>query len=814
MLFVDVILPLPVAGLFTYQVPRELSEQVEPGKRVVVQFGARKMYTAVVARIHHQQPELHKAKSILEVLDDAPVIHSANIEFWKWIAGYYMCTLGEVMNAAMPQGLKLDSETNIALHPDWDEDESQLDNVQFIIIEALKQRQTLSLQQIEKLSRKRSAHSLIKSLIEKNAVFAFEKLIEKYKPKTESFLELAPELSDEELLNQTVDKLQRAPKQQQGLMTFLQADSPEVKKSDLIAQSGVAGSVIKQLVQKGILLEKKVPVDRLWWDSKVSEKKEYTLNNSQQVALKETRDWFENKEVVLLHGVTSSGKTLLYMELIKEIIAKGKQALYLLPEIALTAQLVRRLREVFGEAIGIYHSRFSANERVEIWNKLLRGEYKVVIGARSALFLPFSDLGLIVVDEEHDASFKQFDPAPRYHTRDAAIYLAYRSGAKTLLGTGTPSLESYENARQGKYGFVKLTERFGNVPFPKVSIVNLRDEMKKQKMKSIFSWTLLEDIRETLAKNEQVILFQNRRGFAPYLSCNNCGWIPKCVNCDVSLSYHKHLNTLRCHYCGYSSEVVSKCIECESGDIRIHGFGTEKVEEEIRIFFPDAKVVRLDLDSARSRNAYEQIIQDFEHKRFDILVGTQMVTKGLDFDNVSMVGILSADQLLGFPDFRANERGYQLMQQVSGRAGRKGHDSKVVIQSFDAGHPVLDFVLKHDFEGFFYREMNFRKEFNYPPYGRLIHLVFKHKDRRVVAGAAKSFASNLARFQDQSNIKILGPVTPPIGMVKNLHLQDILIKMKRDSSLQQSKQAVLNSIEMMKQHPDYKSVRVDIDVDP
>lgn len=811
MLFADVILPLPVAGMFTYLVPQEFSAQAGIGKRVVVQFGSRKIYTALVAKLHHNQPELHKAKPVLEVLDDEPVVQPANIEFWKWLSSYYLCTLGEVMNAAMPQGLKLDSETNIAMHPDWNEDEAKLDNAQFMVMEALKIKKTLSVQVIEKLTRRTTVHALIKSLIEKNAVYAFEKLVEKYKPKTESYLELAPEYSDEELLGKTLDGLEKAKRQHEALMAFLQAGASELKKSDFLESSGVSTAALKQLIQKGIFLEQKKEVDRLWWDHEATEKKEFTLSSAQNKALEEIQQWFEKKDVVLFHGVTSSGKTQLYMELIKAAVAKGKQALYLLPEIALTTQLIRRLRAVFGDTVGIYHSKFSANERVEIWNKLLRGEYKAVIGARSALFLPFSDLGLVIVDEEHDPSFKQFDPAPRYNARDAAIYLAHEARAKVLLGTGTPSLESYDNARQGKYGFVRLRERFGGVQLPQIEVVNLREELRKRKMNSVFSSSLLDAIKATLDKKEQVILFQNRRGFAPYLSCYNCGWIPKCVNCDVSLSYHKHLNTLRCHYCGYSTEVVNKCADCESTDIRIRGFGTEKIEEEIKIFFPDAGVVRLDLDAARSREAHEQIIFDFEKRKFDILVGTQMVTKGLDFDAVSLVGILSADQLLGYPDFRANERGFQLMQQVSGRAGRKGHDSKVLIQAFDAEHPVLDFVLRHDFENFFYGEMNFRKEFNYPPYNRLIHVVLKHKERKTVLNAARLLVQILSEgFQGI----ILGPTTPPIGMVKNMYLQDILLKIPKSAALHANKNLLLESIERMKHRVEYKSARVEIDVDP
>ncbi|HXH20187.1 MAG TPA: primosomal protein N', partial [Chitinophagales bacterium] len=523
-LFADVILPLPVPGTFTYLVPHECRESIAIGKRVVVQFGAKKIYTALVSRLHNQPPELHKAKLLLEVLDEEPVVHPHNIEFWQWVAAYYMCTLGEVMNAGMPQGLKLDSETNIALHPEWDGDEKKLTDTQFIVVQALRVKNKLSIQALQKLVGKRTVQPLIKSLIENNVVYAFEKLRERYKPKMVSFLELEHDYTDETVLKKTLEELQHAKRQHEALLAFLQAGEPEIRKSELTLKQGVSPAAIKQLVQKGILHEQKKEVERLWRYPAVAEEKEYTLSPAQEEALRDIKKHFNNHRVVLLQGITSSGKTQLYMELIKEAIASGKQALYLLPEIALTVQLVRRLREVFGNAIGVYHSKFSMNERVEIWNKLLRKEYKAVIGARSALFLPFGNLGLIVVDEEHDPSFKQFDPAPRYQARDAAIYFASQTGAKVLLGTGTPSMESYENARLGKYGYVKLSERYGGVPLPQIIMVNLREEVKKHRMKSIFSMTLLEEIKSTLAKKEQVILFQNRRGFAPYLSCYHCGW--------------------------------------------------------------------------------------------------------------------------------------------------------------------------------------------------------------------------------------------------------------------------------------------------
>ena len=812
--YADVILPLAVPGKFTYRIPDFLKGNLSIGQRVVVQFGSRKIYTALVFGLHNNPPELVKAKTILDILDESPIVLPAHLELWEWMAHYYMCTLGEVMNIALPQGLKLDSETHISLHPDWEPDQFELDDLEFIITNRLAEKEDLSISEIQKLAGKKTVQPIIKSLIQKNAVYAHEQLMEKYKPKLETYIKMAESLKDEEGVNDAFDALTRAPKQQEVLLTYLKMaeDKTEINKSDLIKESGASSGIVKQLVEKGFLTEYKKKVDRLALDISDSSLKSFHLSKTQHDALMLIEDQFTDHSVVLLHGVTSSGKTQLYIELINRMLSEGRQVLYLLPEIALTGQMVSRLREVYGDKIGVYHSKFSMNERVEIWQKVLSKEYRIVVGARSALFLPFISLGLIIVDEEHDPSFKQFDPAPRYQARDTAIYMAQKAGAKTLLGTATPSFESYRNVRSGKYGMVTIRERYGNVKLPQIEIVNMRDEMKKKKMKSLFTSVLLAEMKKALAAEEQVILFQNRRGFAPYMLCLDCSFVPKCKHCDVSLSYHKWIDKLKCHYCGFTSNIITSCEECGSHDLRILGFGTEKVEEEVTIFFPEAKVARLDYDATRTKESHTRIIEDFADRKINILVGTQMVTKGLDFDNVSLVGILSADQLLGFPDFRANERGFQLMEQVSGRAGRKEKQGKVVIQTFDPQHRVLDYVLKHDFEKLYSEEILYRKNFVYPPFCRLIQITLKHRKREVVVKAANVFAGHLNR---QIQGKILGPATPTIGRIKNLYLQEMLVKMSRSLEvIQSNKKLIAGLIEKLHHNPEFRSVRFHVDVDP
>jgi primosomal protein N' (replication factor Y) len=687
-LFVDVILPLSLPRTYTYSVPLELADAVQSGKRVIVQLGKQKMYAGLVHKVHQAPPLSYEVKPIVSVLDNEPVVNARQLELWEWIASYYMSNLGDVMNVALPSALKLQSETRIVLNESYDHSHEHLTDDEYLVYEGLLGRPHLTPEEAAKILHRKSAHQVLKTMIEKGAILVEEEIREKYRPKKEIVLSLAPVLAeDEDALKAVFESLEkRSPKQLEALMAFLKIHY-DLKKEEWIARSEVikSGSVtgaVNALVKKGIFLEKSVVKDRLaHYDGKTVPPA--ALSPSQHQALEDIRNEFEKHEVVLLHGVTSSGKTEVYVHLIQEMLDKEKQVLFLLPEIALTAQMINRLKKVLGDRIDVYHSRFSLNERAEVWKRVLQNDPRsqVILGARSAMFLPFSNLGLILIDEEHDASFKQSDPAPRYHARDSALVLARIHSAKTLMGTATPCMESYSNALHGKFGLVRLPERFGGLLLPEIKLVDTREAARKKQMKSHFSPDLLEAIQQALDNKEQVILFQNRRGFAPIIECTQCAWTPHCKNCSVTLTYHKQFNLLKCHYCGYSSHLPSLCDACGSHRLELRGLGTEKIEEEMAIFFPKAVTARLDLDAARSRQAYVSILADFEDRKIDILVGTQMITKGLDFDNVNLVGIINADQLLNFPDFRAFERSFQLLQQVSGRSGRKFKRGNVIIQT-------------------------------------------------------------------------------------------------------------------------------------
>ena len=813
MLYADVILPLKLQGNFTYAIPEHLVGEVVFGKRVVVQFGARRFYAAIVAEVHSRVPELHKPKTILSVVDGRPVVTTQQIALWKWMAHYYLCTIGEVMNAALPAALKLDSTTQVELNPEWNDEDAPLSNMEFAITETLRHEGILSLDDLAKTVELKRIHPLIHSLMQKGAVLVKEELQEKFKPRTTTYVRLAEALEDEDKLQLAAEGLKRSPKQLELLMKYLHLrdDMPKVPRSEILAGNATAGAQLKKLLEKNILEEYKEETGRLG-KSNGGQIKDVVLGEQQQAALQQLKEQFAQYNTTLLHGVTSSGKTHLYIHLIKEVIAEGKQALFLLPEIALSAQVIDRLREYFGNEVGVYHSKFNDQERVEIWNKTLTGEYKVILGARSSLLLPFKDLGLIIVDEEHDGSYKQYDPAPRYHARDTAIYLAGMAGIKTLLGTATPSLESYHNATTGKYGLVTMSERYGGIQMPDIKLVNTRDEIKRKLMSSHFTSVLISEMEKALANNEQVILFQNKRGYSPYLVCTSCNWIPRCRNCDVSLTYHKFFDSLRCHYCGYGRELPHNCEECGQATMRIHGFGTEKIEEEIQVFFPKANIARLDLDTTRGKEGHKLVIDRFSNREIDVLVGTQMVTKGLDFGHVSLVGILSADQLLSYPDFRSHERAYQLMEQVAGRAGRRQKAGKVIVQTGDPEHPVVQFVLNHDFNGFYRHEMAGRKAFNYPPFTRLVQLTLKHKDRGTVLEAAQYLSHELKK--DLRGI-LMGPTTPLIARVRNLYMQEILLKLKKDNKeLQFNKDLIQFAINILKKNASFKSVEVLVDVDP
>jgi primosomal protein N' (replication factor Y) len=833
--FVDVILPLAVPNLYTYRVPFDWNDSIIVGQRVVVQFGRGKLYSALVRTIHENPPKQYAAKYIDSILDEYPIVNSKQFELWDWMSQYYMCNIGDVMVAALPGGLRLASETKIVLNIDYSKKIAdvnlKISDKEVLIIDALEIKNVLTLQDISEIIEQKTVYPIIKLLIEKGIVLLQEELKEKFKPKIESYVRITEHADNEENLKTIFDTLEKkAPKQLDVVMAYVNLskryskERAEVKKADIFKMVEGAEAALKSLTKKNVFEIYEREVGRL--ANYDSENKISALNDVQQNVLESIKTQFNlpttnnqqpaTKDVVLLHGVTSSGKTEIYVKLIEDAIAQGKQVLYLLPEIALTTQIINRLRKYFGDVVGVYHSKFNENERVEIWNDVLNTEskkskFKLVVGARSALFLPFSNLGLVIVDEEHDTSYKQYNPSPRYNARDGAIYLAHIHKAKTLLGSATPCLESYFNAQEGKYGFAEITHRFGGVQMPEILIADVKEAMRKKQMKSHFSPLLLDTITLALDKKEQIILFQNRRGFAPQLECNMCAWVPQCVNCDVSLTYHKLSNQLRCHYCGYSIKPPSKCAACGDTDLKMKGFGTEKIEEELSIFYPRAKIARMDLDTTRSKFAHQHIIQDFEEGNIDILVGTQMVTKGLDFDNVSMVGILNADSMLNFPDFRSFERSYQLMAQVSGRAGRKNKRGKVIIQSQNPDHSIIQEVIENDYLSMYTNQLMDRKNFNYPPFYRLIEITIIHKDVDLVNVAAKYLADALKHHFAK---RVLGPEFPLVSRVRNLYHKNILLKIERDASVNQVKKFVSELLIKFKSNSDYKSVRVQIDVDP
>jgi primosomal protein N' (replication factor Y) len=786
-----------------------MSDGLRSGMRVIVPFGQKKKYTGMLLSTHNDQPA-YDTKSIEQLIDDEPIVNDTQLDLWHWIADYYVCTLGEVMHAALPAAMRLSSETRIHLVLDLDGNFEALSDPEYHLVRALESGD-LELAKINSITGQKG-YGAVNRLLNKGIIQVREQFAKGYTPKEVPHLRFAEAFQDEDAISAALDELSRAPKQQAIVLAALDMqEDGEIEKRALLKRTGASTSILKSLCEKGILEQYGKETSRLKDPGEPSWQLEQ-LTPDQERADIEVQDAFKEHDTTLLHGVTSSGKSHIYMHRMAEMVQAGKQVLYLLPEIALTYQIVERLRQVFGNLLGVYHSRFSADERVEIWSKVKRGDYKIVVGARSALFLPYSDLGLVIVDEEHDQSLKQFDPAPRYQARDAAIYLAGLFGAKTLLGSGTPSLESYANAEQGKYGFVKMAKRYGDLPMPKIHVANVAEALRKKQMKTHLTPELFAALKRVLENDEQAILFQNRRGFAPYLMCHDCDWIPKCKNCDVSLTYHKMQHHLRCHYCGYKADPVHTCAKCNSDDVHVHGLGTEMVEEEIQLLFPDARIGRLDLDTARSRKATERLISEFENGNIQILVGTQMVTKGLDFDNVSLVGIISTDQLLNQPDFRAGERAFQLMEQVSGRAGRKHKQGEVILQAMHPQEPILQFVIDHDHESFFKAEMDHRRLFNYPPYSRLIHLSVRHREwekaDQVAAWVARSLEGNIEG-------KVMGPAIPPVSRIRNQYYRDVLLKIDRGgSALRRAKQVVRAVVDQVGMQDGWKGVRVHINVDP
>lgn len=810
-LFVEVILPLSLAINYTYRVPFELNDRVAVGKRVVVQFGKHKIYTALVKSIGQQPPEFYEAKYIIDVVDELPILTPKQFEFWDWITGYYLCNEGDVMAAALPTGLKLASETILVLRDELPES-LDLTEKESLIVKVLHQQQRISIDDVVELLGQKTVYPIINALIAKEVIYVAEEVIEKYRPLLKSFISLNPFYQEEENLKQLFAVLEKAPKQLDALLAYLKLTKQEgtIPKQKLLEESGSGQGALKALIDKEIFNVEKRQVSRLN-DSKDEFELNFQLSKAQQQAFDQIGNLFATKDVVLLHGITASGKTQLYIKLIENAIAGGGQVLFLLPEIALTTQIVERIKRYFGDRIGVYHSKFNDNERVEIWNKVLNGSYQVVLGARSAVFLPFKALKLIVVDEEHESSYKQHEPAPRYQARDAAVFLGHLHQTKVVLGSATPSIESYYNAESGKYGLVVLNERFGGVQLPLQEVVSIAEETKRKKMTSYFTSVLIDDIALALENKEQVILFQNRRGYATILICATCGYAPKCVNCDVSLTFHKTSGKLHCHYCGYHQSSINICPACGSVHIEQKGFGTERIEEELSLVFPEVKIARLDLDSTRTKNGMQQIISDFQDKKTQILIGTQMVAKGLDFDNVSLIGVINADTLLNYPDFRAFERSYQLLAQVAGRAGRRDKQGKVCIQAYDSSHRIIKQVMENNYLDMYREEMIERKDFHYPPFSRLIIISVKHKDANVLNIAALTLANAL---KSQLGNRILGPEQPLVARIRNYYIKQIIIKTEKNVAIQKVKSVLKETIKAFNAQKDFKSVITQIDVDP
>ncbi len=813
--FAEVLLPLALPKNYTWAIPSDFLEKIQPGCRVEVVLRNKK-YAGVVKKIHTESPKSFKPHPILNVLDDEPIIFPNQLKLWQWMADYYMCSEGEVMQAALPTHFKLSSETVLIYNEEAGEDFSHLDDEEFLVAEALLLKRELRLVEVQQILDVSHVYPVIKRLIEKGVCFVWEDLKNKYTEKKENFVTLHPDYYSEEALSNLLNndkKLQKAEKQMELLLAFLHfmKTAGEVKQTELLKKSNATPAQLKGLADKGILVVEKRSVDRIKNLPK-SINIDFTLSPAQQKAFDEIKSVRLQKQVTLLHGITSSGKTQVYVKLIEEMLAQGKQVFYMLPEIALTAQIIRRLQKYFGGHIIIYHSKFNSNERIEIWNKVKTGEAKIVLGARSALFLPFRELGLVICDEEHDSSYKQQDPAPRYHARDAAVYFASLFGANVILGSATPSLESYYNTTIGKYALVELLTRYGDIDLPKIEIVDTKKLFTKEKGKVILSAPLQDAIRESLQAGRQVILFQNRRGYSPYQVCQTCGWIPHCQHCDVSLTFHKLSNKLVCHYCGTRYAPVNTCEACGNHHFAQQNFGTERVEEELHEYFPDAKISRMDVDAVKGKHGHDALIQLFEQQRIDILVGTQMVVKGLDFEHVQLVGILDGDAIMGFTDFRVSERGFQLMEQVSGRAGRKNEQGKVLVQARNINHPVLFFVQQHDYKNFYKSEIDNRKQFSYPPFTRLLQVNFKHKKQDVVEHAARIFAQGMKPIYGQY---MIGPAPPVINRIRNLYLMEIMLKLPKDTQFTNAcKHMIQQQTAILHNDARFKSVIITPDVDP
>ncbi|MDG1039348.1 MAG: primosomal protein N' [Polaribacter sp.] len=804
-------MPIPIQKTFTYSVTESEAEFLKKGMRVAVSFGKTKMYTALVFNIHQNKPELYEAIEILQILDATPIVTEVQLQNWQWISSYYMCSLGDVYRAALPSAFLLESET-IVLKSDTFSDEQSLNDEEFLIFEALQHQSQLTIHQVVAILGKKKVLPIINELIQKNAVFVKEEIYEQYKPKMVKYVRLNSQFSSDKGLQNLLVELNRAKKQREAVLGFFQlaANKKPIKAKELETKVGVSSAVIKALADKEIFELYEIQTDRINFKGTTNDLK--NLNEFQEKALSEIKTSFEEKEVVLLHGITSSGKTEVYTKLIEDNLKFGKQILFLLPEIALTTQIITRLENYFGNQISVFHSKYSMNERVEVWNNVLNNKPKaqIILGARSSVFLPFSNLGLIIVDEEHETSYKQFEPSPRYHARDTAVVLAHQHKAKILLGSATPSLESYFNTQNGKYGLVELNRRFGNVQLPKIELIDIKEKHHKKKMNGHFSDRLITLITEALENKEQVILFQNRRGFSPVVECTTCGVAPQCPNCDVSLTFHKYRSELKCHYCNYQRAMPNNCSACGSNSLDTKGFGTEQIELELKEIFPKHNIGRMDLDTTRGKHGYQKIIGAFEAQEIDVLVGTQMLSKGLDFENVSLVGILNADNMLNFPDFRAHERSYDMMVQVSGRAGRSKKQGNVAIQTFNPYHQILQQVSTTNYAEMYKEQLQERWQYHYPPYYRLIKITLKHKDYIKVDSGINWLAKAL---QNVFREHVLGPTAPVVSRVRNQYIKTLTIKIPPKQNLAETKnhiEKIKNTFQSVK---DFRPIRFITDVD-
>lgn len=817
--FANVILPLPISGSFTYSVPSIYEDEIEVGSRVLVQFGKKNYYTGIVELVHNNQPSGYEVKEIMMVLDAKPIVRHPQLKLWNWLAEYYLCSVGEVYKAAVPSGLKVESETYILLNSDYEYDENvNLTERMALIIQLLDRNGRMKISEIERETGFKNLGTLVNKMLEIGLVLIDERIVDKYRARKETLVRLNCDRNDNEALHGFFDIVKRARQQEKMLIAYLdlsawmQSATPkEVLKSDLLERSGASPAVLKGLVDKGVLEIYKKEINRFTVD--VSESAELPqLSNAQLAAYNSILDkWKENK-VTLLRGVTGSGKTEIYSHLINDVLNLGQQVLYLVPEISLTTQLTSRLQKIFGKRLLIYHSKFSDNERVDVWKKLLSThEPLIVLGVRSSVFLPFAKLGLVIVDEEHESSYKQYDPAPRYNARDAAIVLASMHGAATLLGSATPAVETYYKAKNGRFGLVELLERFDGIRMPEVKVVDMRDQRKRKECRGLYSNPLLVASRKALGEGKQVIMFQNRRGYAPMVECKECAWVPKCKNCDVSLVFHRNIRELRCHYCGYSMTLPNLCPVCGQDSVETYGYGTERIADDLNEIFNEYRVARMDLDTTRNKDAYEDIIEDFSSHKTDILVGTQMVTKGLDFERVRVVGVLNADSILNYPDFRSNERAFNMIEQVAGRAGRKNEVGEVFVQTTDPNNQIIEKVKTHDYEGYYDEQIDERQRFAYPPFTKIVNIYLKHKDERMVNSLAVNYVLELRKIFGN---RVLGPEKPIVGRVANYYIQSIMLKMEANASMRKVKDLLRTVYERVSIDKNMRSAILYYDVDP